>query len=143
MRETVVSSDSRFRVLEEYQALNRRGLTIGSPGHGSIREGGTVWITPMRKLPSETEASRTCVSHIWMAHARTIARLMGAPVAPCCVWRVPAVGAVVNTHGPSATAWSYRFQDLDLRTEEFAYREITRIMSSRTIGRALRTWPSA
>jgi L-fuculose-phosphate aldolase len=39
----------------------------------------------------------------------------------------PEIGAVVHTHSPWATAWSYLCEGLDLETEELEYHRISRI----------------
>jgi L-fuculose-phosphate aldolase len=117
----------RSSVLNAIQELYRRGLTIGSLGNVSVRGANSIWITPTRKLPERIQLSDICVVGMNGGRVGDGTPSRELPLHLGLYRAFPMVGAVVHTHSPWATAWSYLCEDLDLETEELEYHRITRI----------------
>jgi L-fuculose-phosphate aldolase len=113
---------SATRLLETARALHARGLVAGTAGNVSVRIGREILITPSR-LPYERLSPRDVV-----AVAPDGRRLRGSH-APSRelplhleVYRArPDVGAIVHTHSPYATAWSFLDARLEPQTEDMDY----------------------
>lgn len=129
MRETTVCSDERqrLRVLNTYQEMHRRGMTISSVGCVSVRSEARVWITPTRTPPNVMTAADVCVVTLEGRCLGGDSPSRELPLHLEVYSHFPGIRAVVHTHSPWATAWSYRCQDLDLVTEELKYHGITKI----------------
>jgi L-fuculose-phosphate aldolase len=110
------------RLLRTARSLWERGLMAGTTGNVSMRRGSTVTITPSR-MAYRMMARRD------LAVVDLDGRPLRASPAPSrelplhlAVYRArPDVGAVVHTHSPYATAWSFLTGQLEPRTEDMDY----------------------
>ena len=120
----------REEVLAAARAISAERLVVGSVGNVSLRLGDTVIVTPTRvpysrmtpddlvpvtvagtSLGSGQRPSRELALHLGVYRDR------------------PDVGAVIHTHSPHATAWSFLGEPLP-STEEGDYYEIGPVMTS-------------
>lgn len=109
------------RVIAVARSLHASGAVVGSLGNVSARDGDGFLITPTRRPYMETEPGDLVrvgpdgsaegahpPSREWRLHAAVYARR-------------PDVGAVVHTHSPHATAWSFLGEDLEPSLEDNEY----------------------
>lgn len=117
------------QVIEAAREMLNRGLTTGTVGNVSVRDGDAMLITPTRRHPQdlcpadlvrvglaggEVSPPEGPASQEWLMHA--------------AIYRArPDVGAVVHTHSPNAIARSFDPSPLVVRTEERVYLGLERI----------------
>lgn len=110
------------RVIAVARSLVESGAVVGNVGNVSARIGAGFIVTPSRRPYGEIEA--TDLAHVLGGEA-------SGPLAPSREWRLhaavydarPEVGAVVHTHSPHATAWSFLGEDLAPALEDNEYYE--------------------
>jgi L-fuculose-phosphate aldolase len=98
----------RRRVIEAARRLGPEGLVVGAAGNVSLRCGAGILITPTR-LAYESMASADLVL-VSTAGERLAGALPPSRELPLhlAIYRArPDVGALVHTHSPCATAWSF------------------------------------
>ena len=98
-------------------------LVVGTTGNVSVRSGGRLWITPTR-----TDYRGLRAGDLASADVESGRRLGGAVPSNkelplhLAVYRArPDVSAVVHTHSPHATAWSFLDRVLDPGIEDLPY----------------------
>lgn len=119
-------------ILAAGRSLVAEGLVIGTVGNVSARRGDELRITPTRR-PYETMRRRDLVR----VDATTgTARSAGARPSRelplhLAVYRArPDVAAVIHTHSPHATAWSFLDEPLEPELEDLAYYGIGEIRTA-------------
>lgn len=113
-------------LVQAMRLLADRGLVYGSVGNGSVREEQRIWITPTR-VPYETMQSADIVG----------VDLDGQPLAPhrtepsrelpfhLAIYQArPDVQAILHTHSPHASAWSFLGRELTPETEDVGYYDV-------------------
>jgi L-fuculose-phosphate aldolase len=109
-------------VLAAGRALAAEGLVVGSTGNASARLGRGLVITPTRvRYPRMT---RRDLVHLDLDGRRLRGRRAPSTEIPlhlAIYLRRPDVGAIVHTHSPHATAWSFLDAPLAPETEEVSY----------------------
>lgn len=111
---------TREQVVCAAHRLAASGLVAGSSGNVSVRlEDGGALITPTR-LPYITMTAIDVVAINGTGATRPGSRVPSRewPTHLAIYVRRPDVGAIVHSHGPHATAWSFLDEDLTLPTEE-------------------------
>lgn len=112
------------QVVAAAREMSRRGMVVGSVGNVSMREpGGHVLITPTRS-DYERLRPRDLVrvdSDGNKLSARGAAASRELPLHLAVYRARPDVGAVIHTHSPHATAWSFRGEPITPQTEEINY----------------------
>jgi L-fuculose-phosphate aldolase len=117
-----------IEIVEAMRALRARGFVVGTVGNASMRTAGGLIITPSRRdydtmrvtdlievdgrgrvLDGDHRPSRELWLHLAVYAAR------------------PEVRAIVHTHSPHATAWSFLGEPLAPQTEEMTYYGIGRV----------------
>jgi L-fuculose-phosphate aldolase len=122
----------RLRVLEAARSLVDEGLVVGTTGNVSLRRADQVLVTP------------TCLSYARMSPADVVlvsvdgtqragdrAPSRELPLHLAVYLARPDVGALVHTHSPHATAWSFLGEPLAPETEDNAYYGIGTVRTSR------------
>jgi L-fuculose-phosphate aldolase len=131
MRVSPITPRAKGQVLGAARALTDRGLVTGTTGNLSLRHAGAIIITPSR-MAYESLRPRDLVT---VAADGTVLRGRRAPSRELplhlAVYAArPDAGAVVHTHTPHATAWSFLDRPLRPRTEEMEYYAIGEIRTS-------------
>jgi L-fuculose-phosphate aldolase len=112
-------------VLRAARLLWERRLVAGTAGNVSVRAGDRVVITPSRR-PYAEMTERDLVS-VAVDGGAVRGRAGAAPPSRelplhLALYRArPDVGAVIHTHSPYATAWSFLDVPLEPRTEDLEY----------------------
>jgi L-fuculose-phosphate aldolase len=119
------------QVVAAARELNAAGLVVGTVGNVSARVGHRVRITPTRRRYAELAAADLVAVEI---DGRVVAG-SGAPSRELplhlAIYRArPEVSAIVHTHSPYATAWSFLDAELEPRTEEIDYYAIGPVRTS-------------
>lgn len=112
----------RDDVIRAARRMHERGLVVGSVGNVSRRDGTTIRITPTA-TPYDRLRRRDLVT------VGLDGTIRGGHRAPSrelplhlAIYRAcPDAGAVVHTHSPYATAWSFRGEPLTPQTEDIGY----------------------
>lgn len=110
------------RVIAAARSLVERGAVVGSVGNVSARVGAGFIVTPSRCPYERIEVAD--LAHVLDGEAT-------GPLPPSREWRLhsavydarPDAGAVVHTHSPQATAWSFLGEDLAPELEDNEYYE--------------------
>jgi L-fuculose-phosphate aldolase len=122
----------RRRVIDAARSLGAEGLTVGTVGNVSLRRGAEVLITPSRLSYGRMRpADLVLVSTVGqrLAGIRPASRELPLHLA---IYRArPDIGAVVHTHSPHATAWSFLGETLTPQTEDNDYYGIGTVRTSR------------
>jgi L-fuculose-phosphate aldolase len=110
------------RVLRAGRTLAAEGLVVGSTGNASARLGDGFVITPTR-VRYPRMGHRDLVHLDLEGHRRHGRRApsMETPLHLAVYLGRPDVGAIVHTHSPHATAWSFLNAPLEPATEEVSY----------------------
>lgn len=114
---------SREALLAAAVLIYNRGLTIGTVGNISVREGDNLVITPTRRYFDELEPADLILAPI---------AVFADPQSPALIsreWRMhaavyaasPETHAIAHTHSPHAVARSFDPTPLRFETEERAY----------------------
>jgi L-fuculose-phosphate aldolase len=118
-------------VLQAGRALAAEGLVVGSTGNASARLDDGLIITPTRvRYPRMT---RRDLVHLTLDGRRVRGRRAPSTEIPlhlAIYLGRPDVGAIVHTHSPHATAWSFLDAPLEPATEEVAYFAIGPVRTS-------------
>lgn len=123
-------------VLAAGRSLVADGLVVGTVGNVSARHGSELRITPTRR-PYETMRRRDLVrvdadsGRPLSAGARPSREL---PLHLAVYRARPDVAAVIHTHSPHATAWSFLDQPLEPELEDLAYYGIGEIRTAAWAG---------
>lgn len=120
------------QVLAAGRALAARDMVTGTTGNVSVRRGGAIVITPSRTVYA-TMRRRDLVTVALDGTVRRGRRTPSRELAlHLAVYAARAdAGAVVHTHTPHATAWSFLDLPLRPRTEEMDYYDIGEVRTSR------------
>lgn len=115
----------RRSVLGGARTLDRSGLVVGSVGNVSRRSGPRVWITPSR-MPFSAMRARDLVA---LTLGGDVVRgrrppSLETPLHLAIYAARPDVRAIVHTHSPYATAWSFLGAPLPELLEEQAYYDV-------------------
>jgi ribulose-5-phosphate 4-epimerase/fuculose-1-phosphate aldolase len=113
---------ARRAVVAAARRMVELDLVVGSLGNVSARAGDRVLITPTAS-PYERMRARQLVA-LDVRTGRPLSRGVPSREAPlhAAVYRArPDVGAVIHTHSPNATAWSFGGQPVEPRLEELDY----------------------
>ena len=125
MTRRVRTARSATGLLETARGLRDRGLLVGTAGNLSVRVEDDILITPSR-LPYERLSRRDVV--VVDRDGRPLrGRHLPSRELPLhlAVYRArPDVRAVVHTHSPHATAWSFLDAALEPRTEDMDYYDV-------------------
>lgn len=113
----------RRAIVRGARAMHAAGLVVGTVGNVSARASGERFLV----TPSRASYARMRPREVVLLDAA--GRALRGPGTPSREWRLhaevyrrrPDVGAIVHTHGPAATAWTFRGEPLSLATEEVAY----------------------
>ena len=126
------------------RAMRERKLVVGSVGNVSARKGPYVRITPTR-TPYESLRRSDLVtvdaSGAVIAGRRTPSLELSLHLAIYAAR--PDVGAVIHTHSPCATAWSFLGEPLPETLEEQSYYEVGPVRVSRPCRRGSHEQASA
>jgi L-fuculose-phosphate aldolase len=118
-------------VLRAGRTLAAEGLVVGSTGNASARLGGGLVITPTRvRYPRMGHGD---LVHLDLEGRRLHGRRAPSTEVPlhlAIYLGRPDVGAIVHTHSPYATAWSFLDVRLEPETEEIAYFAIGTVRTS-------------
>jgi L-fuculose-phosphate aldolase len=114
--------DADASIVATARALRERRLVVGSVGNVSVRADTHVRITPSRVAYDDLRPSD-------LVTVDTAGRVLEGTRAPSLELRLhlaiyaarPDVGAVVHTHSPRATAWSFLGEPLPDLLEEQSY----------------------
>ena len=111
--------------------MEARGLVAGRVGNVSVRSGNSVLITPSRQpyarmRPGDLVAIDLCGMRL--SGTRPASREL--PLHLAIYRRRPDVQAVIHTHSPHATAWSFLGEPLAPKTEEIAYYGIGDVLTN-------------
>ncbi len=113
---------TRLQLIACAQEMAARGLVVGRVGNVSVRRGDRVLITPSRVPYAGMRPADLVVVDL------TGRRLQGAraasrelPLHLAVYGRRPDVHALIHTHSPHATAWSFLGEPLTPSIEENAY----------------------
>lgn len=117
-----------MEIIDAMRGLRARGFVVGSVGNASVRTGGGLLITPSRH---DYDTMR--VADLVEVDGR--GRVLGGAQRPSrelwlhlAVYAArPDVQAIVHTHSPHATAWSFLGEPLAPETEEMTYYGIGRV----------------
>jgi L-fuculose-phosphate aldolase len=106
--------------------LADRGLVYGSVGNGSVREEQQIWITPTH-VRYETMQTADVVGvdldgQPFAAHRREPSREL--PFHLAIYQARPDVQAILHTHSPHASAWSFLDRELTPETEDVLYHDV-------------------
>jgi L-fuculose-phosphate aldolase len=139
------------QIVDAARRLAAQGLVVGTTGNVSARIAGRVWITPTRTpyaaLRPEDLAAVEVASGCRLSAATPSMEL---PL-HLAVYRMRSdVRAVVHTHSPHATAWSFLDRPLEPTTEDLTYHGLGRVETcdggppgtqalARSVGSALRS----
>lgn len=108
-------------LLRAMRCLEADGLVIGTVGNGSVRIPGGCRITPTR-MPYRRMRPRHLVTVADDASVRGGGRPSSELLLHLAVYAArPDVGAVLHTHSPEATAWSFLDRPLQPEVEEVRY----------------------
>jgi L-fuculose-phosphate aldolase len=114
-------------VVETARRLRQTGLCVSSLGNVSVRDQSTIWITPTTTLPWDLVESQLVAVDRSGQQLTSGAPSRELPLHLEIYRRFPAVEAIVHTHSPWATAWSYMGLALTGGTEEMAYHALDTI----------------
>jgi L-fuculose-phosphate aldolase len=123
-------ADSRQDLLNTARSIFDKDLVVGTVGNVSLRVGDEVIITPSRVPYSEMEASdlvRVSLSGEPLEGGRPSQEL---PLHLAVYRRRPDLRALLHTHSPHATAWSFLAEPLLPVTEENGYYGIGDVLTS-------------
>jgi ribulose-5-phosphate 4-epimerase/fuculose-1-phosphate aldolase len=118
-------------VISAAQRMLELGLVIGTTGNVSARQGPMIWITPTRASYETLDAGQlTAVDLAGVSgpHATQPSRELPLHLAAYGARRD--IGAVIHTHSPYATAWSFLARPLEPRTEDLAYYDIGPVLTA-------------
>jgi len=122
---------ARAALLAAMRTLERGGLVYSSVGCGSVRDGGTIWITPSRvRYAAMTPADLAAVGLEAPITRAPPAASSELPVHLAIYGTRPDVRAVLHTHSPCATAWSCLGIPLPAITEDLPYHGLGSIRTS-------------
>lgn len=109
-------------ILATVRAMHRRGLIPGCVGNVSARQGRQVRITPTR-VSYERMRRKDLVTVDMLGRRISGTRSPSSEMQMhLAIYRSrPTAGAVVHTHSPQATAWSFLTEPLPVLLEEQAY----------------------
>jgi L-fuculose-phosphate aldolase len=122
----------RRRVLEAARSLADEGLVVGTTGNVSLRRADQVLVTPTRlsyARMSPADVVLVSVDGTQLAGDRAPSREL--PLHLAVYMARPDVGALVHTHSPHATAWSFLGEPLAPEMEDNAYYGIGTVRTSR------------
>jgi L-fuculose-phosphate aldolase len=118
-------------VLAAARAISAENLVVGSVGNVSRRVGDIVIVTPTRiGYPQMTVDDLVLVSMSGEPLLSGQSPSQELPLHLAVYRRRQDVGAVIHTHSPHATAWSFLAEPLLPQTEENAYYEIGTVQTS-------------
>jgi L-fuculose-phosphate aldolase len=106
-------------------------LVIGTTGNVSARAGDVIWITPTR-TPYETMRPEQ-LTPVDAVGGRNLGTGRPSGELPLHLEAYGArsdIGAVVHTHSPYATAWSYLDRQLEPETDDLAYYQVGRVFTA-------------
>src|SRR5215213_3334549 len=122
---------ARAALLAAMRTLEREGLVYSSVGCGSVRDGGTIWITRSRvRYAAMTPADLAAVGLEAPITRAPPAASSELPVHLAIYGTRPDVRAVLHTHSPCATAWSCLGIPLPAITEDLPYHGLGSIRTS-------------
>lgn len=128
---SVRSSDALQRsVVSAAQRMLELGLVIGTTGNVSARQGPMIWITPTRTSYETLEPAQ--LAAVDLAGTRAPYATQPSRELPLHLAAYGArhdIGAVVHTHSPYATAWSFLARPLEPQTEDIAYYDIGPVLT--------------
>jgi L-fuculose-phosphate aldolase len=122
---------ARQHLLDAAQALARERLVIGMTGNVSVRIGNVVLITPTR-IPYARMGVEDMVS-VSLEGERFAGRHPPSrelPLHLAVYRRRPRFAALVHTHSPYATAWSFLGEPLHPQTEDNEYYGIGPVLTA-------------
>ncbi|MCW3022186.1 MAG: class aldolase/adducin family protein [Conexibacter sp.] len=112
----------RGQIVDAARRLAAQGLVIGTTGNVSARIAGRVWITPTRTPYAALRPDD--LAGVEVASGRRLSAATPSMELPLhlAVYRTRSdVRAVVHTHSPHATAWSFLDRPLAPTTEDLTY----------------------
>lgn len=110
------------QVLRGVRTLVEKGMVVGSVGNVSARTGSTIRITPSRvPYRSLTVSDLVTVHTDGSVEASIHEPSKELPVHLAVYRERPDVAAVVHTHPPHSTAWSFLDRELEPTTEDNTY----------------------
>jgi L-fuculose-phosphate aldolase len=109
----------RREIVEAVRMLHERALVTGTVGNVSARIADTILITPTRAAYRTMRPAD--VASVDMARGSASGASTELPLHLAIYRARPDVGAVVHTHSPYATAWSFLDAPLEPKTEETEY----------------------
>jgi L-fuculose-phosphate aldolase len=128
----MIAFAQRRRIVAAARRMLDLGLVVGSVGNVSARVGGRLLITP-----TQTPYERLRPRHVVVLDAVTGEAVSGgrpsreAALHLAIYAQRPDVGAIVHTHSPHATAWSFLPEPPTPALEELAYYDIGVIRTAR------------
>jgi L-fuculose-phosphate aldolase len=110
-------------IIRVARMMHGRGLVVGTVGNVSAREADVMRITPTRADYSRLRGRDLVTVGVEDGAVRPGRRLPSRELPlHLAIYRArPDVGAIVHTHSPHATAWSFRGIALEPRTEDVDY----------------------
>jgi ribulose-5-phosphate 4-epimerase/fuculose-1-phosphate aldolase len=118
----------RQQVVEAARRLADQGLVVGTTGNVSARIAARVWITPTRTPYAALRPGD--LAGVELVSGRRLSGATPSMELPLhlAVYRTrPDVRAVVHTHSPHATAWSFLDRRIEPTTEDFTYHGLGRV----------------
>jgi L-fuculose-phosphate aldolase len=114
-------------VVQTAKRMRLTGLCVSSLGNVSVRDRDTIWITPTETLAWDLSESDLVALDLSGRQLTPGVPSRELPLHRAIYRLFPEVAAVVHTHSPWATAWSYLRRPLTGDTEEMAYHRIDSI----------------
>jgi L-fuculose-phosphate aldolase len=112
----------RGQIVDAARRLAAQGLVVGTTGNVSARIAGRVWITPTRTPYAALRPDD--LAGVEVASGRRLSAATPSMELPLhlAVYRTRSdVRAVVHTHSPHATAWSFLGRPIEPTTEDLTY----------------------
>jgi L-fuculose-phosphate aldolase len=112
----------RRAVVAGARRLAQERLVVGTTGNVSVRSAETMWITPSRRAYADLYAEQIVGVDIGTGAALGPGTPSTELPMHLAVYRArPDTAAVVHTHSPHATAWSFLGRPLPALTEDLGY----------------------
>lgn len=118
-------------VVNTAQRMLDLGLVIGTTGNVSARQGPMIWITPTREAYETLEpAQLTAVDLAGVSSPYATQPSRELPLHLAAYRSRGDIGAVIHTHSPYATAWSFLARRLEPETEDLAYYDVGPVLTA-------------
>lgn len=127
-----MSRAARNEVVACARALAARGLVVGCSGNVSVRQGNRILITPTRTHPDRLAPGELVAVGLDGDPLDSPSRppSLELPLHLAVYRRRPDIAALVHTHSPHATAWSFLRQPLSPLTEDNEYYGIGELLTA-------------